>query len=115
MVMHMKPDLTGIGRRIQKLRRQKGYTQEQLAEMLDIPSRKSIRVIENGHSSLPIGTLIRIAAALETPLAYFVTGTVPELPDYNCLKSQKILQGLTPEQTELLLILAEEMQKSNQQ
>ena len=62
--MHMKPDLTGIGRRIQKLRQQKGITQEQLAEMADIACWNTVSVIENGHARFQLARLFGLQLRL---------------------------------------------------
>ncbi len=55
----------GIGRRIRTARKAKGYTQEYVANRVDI-SYSYMSLIENGSSKLALPTLINIAKALDT-------------------------------------------------
>ncbi|RKJ55106.1 XRE family transcriptional regulator [bacterium 1XD42-1] len=57
-------DLKAIGRRIQKARKAKGLTQEQLAEIVGL-SPTHISVIERGVKGPKLETFIDIANALE--------------------------------------------------
>jgi transcriptional regulator with XRE-family HTH domain len=54
---------TAIGARIARLRRERSITQEQLAERVDAASQ-TIRRIERGHTTPPLGRLLDIAEAL---------------------------------------------------
>ncbi|MEU5908917.1 helix-turn-helix transcriptional regulator, partial [Micromonospora sp. NPDC047467] len=60
-----------IGDRIRAVRLEANLTQERLAERADM-DRQSLNRIEQGHASPKVDTLIRIAAALDTPLADLV-------------------------------------------
>lgn len=60
-----------IGERIRTLRRAKGLSQEKLAELAGM-DRQAINRIEQGHASPLVDNLIRIAAALNVPLAELV-------------------------------------------
>ena len=53
-----------VGQTIRKLRRKKGITQEQLADLAGI-NRTHMYRIENGHVRMTLGTLKLIADALE--------------------------------------------------
>lgn len=53
-----------IGKRIQKIRKAKGYTQRQLAEMTDL-SANYLSDIECGKSSVRLDKLVAIINALE--------------------------------------------------
>ena len=60
-----------IGEQIRTTRRTAKLTQEALGERAGV-DRQSINRIENGHQAASIDTLIRIAYALDTPLADLV-------------------------------------------
>jgi len=56
-----------LGERIRELRKAKGLTQEQLAELVGVEPRHISRV-EGGYSSPSIERLARIAEILEVPI-----------------------------------------------
>ncbi|MFJ8804179.1 helix-turn-helix domain-containing protein [Streptomyces sp. NPDC102487] len=60
-----------IGEQIRSVRRAAGLTQERLAERSGI-DRQSINRIEQGHAAAYIDNLVRIAYALDVPLADLV-------------------------------------------
>jgi transcriptional regulator with XRE-family HTH domain len=60
-----------IGDRIRAARLESNLTQEKLAELAGV-DRQSINRIEQGHQAALIDTLIRIADALDVPLAELV-------------------------------------------
>lgn len=60
----MKLNDTQIGERIKKARKEKGLTQEQLAELTHL-SVTHISAIETARSSFSISTLVNIAAVLK--------------------------------------------------
>ena len=60
--------LRAVGQRIGELRRQRGFTQEALAESVDIQSHGLSR-IEQGHRAPSLSTLATLAAALDVTLA----------------------------------------------
>ena len=60
-----------ISDRIRAVRRQQGLSQERLAELAGM-DRQAINRIEQGHQAALIDNLIRIAAALDVPLAELV-------------------------------------------
>lgn len=57
-------DYYAIGQRIRKIRKARGYTQEMLAEMVDI-SVVHMSHIENGTTKLSLPVLVKMASALE--------------------------------------------------
>lgn len=67
---HEDPDelVRDVGRRIAEIRRGRGLTQEQAAELLGL-SLKGYQFIERGIQNLTIKTLARIAAALDVRTA----------------------------------------------
>lgn len=63
--------LKKIGFNIKKVRKQKGLSQERLAELVG-KSRNYIGMIERGESNIPTGTLIDISTALNVhPKTFF--------------------------------------------
>ena len=60
----MKLNYTKIGEKIKNARKEKGFTQEQLAELMDL-SVTHISAIETARSSFSVSTLVKIAALLE--------------------------------------------------
>ena len=53
-----------IGKRIQKLRKEKGLTQQQFAEMIDL-STNYVSDVERGKSSIRLSKLVTVMNALE--------------------------------------------------
>ena len=59
-----------LGLKIKELRKRKGLTQEQLAELINM-EQNSISVIESGRNFPTVGTLEKIAQILEVNLSDF--------------------------------------------
>ncbi len=59
--------LRGLGGRVRRLRHQRGLTQEELAEALDI-SVAYVSLIERGGRNPPFTTVVAIARVLEVPV-----------------------------------------------
>lgn len=68
-----------IGTRIKELRKQAGFTQEQLAERVDLDARHLSR-LEVGKHFPSLDSLERIAEALNQPLAEFFRFPANETP-----------------------------------
>ena len=64
-------DTKGIGRRIQKLRKEKGLTQEQVAEILDM-SVNYLSNIETGRDICSTVLLLGIANLLDASIDYIL-------------------------------------------
>jgi transcriptional regulator with XRE-family HTH domain len=56
-----------IGRRIRRLREERGRSLHEFAAMVDMEYTNIVR-LEKGRTNPTIGTLVKIAAALEVPL-----------------------------------------------
>ena len=69
----IEADLTGIGRRIQLRRKQQGYTQEQLAEMMNV-SIQMVSNLERGNKAIRIDNLINLSQILNISTDYILTG-----------------------------------------
>ncbi len=71
--------LKQMGARIQSRRKQLGYTQEQLAEMMNV-SIQMISNLERGNKAIRIDNLVRLCQILNVTTDYILTGAV-SLPD----------------------------------
>ena len=69
-----KMDYKKIGKRIRNLRQQQGYTQEALAEEVDL-SAPFISHVERASKKASLETISRIAASLSVTVDYLLTGT----------------------------------------
>ncbi len=59
-----------LGKRIKELRKSRGFTQEQVAELIDM-EQNTISVIESGRNFPTLNTLEKIAKILEINLSDF--------------------------------------------
>ena len=66
-------DLSGIGKRIQERRKQQGYTQEQIAEMMNV-SIQMVSNLERGNKAIRIDNLINLSQILDISTDYILTG-----------------------------------------
>lgn len=64
-----------VGERIREQRKRRGLTQERLAEVAEL-DRKHIGTIESGKTEPRIGTLVRIAGALDIRIEELVADLV---------------------------------------
>lgn len=96
-----------VASNIKRLRKERGITQAQLAEMTDL-SNTYIANIECGKTWISDKTLERLAAAFETEFQVFfsVTGTAQENESYSIpLSIQKQLLQLHTNNNQLLTFL----------
>jgi transcriptional regulator with XRE-family HTH domain len=68
-----------IGRRIRDARRERGMTQDQLAERIGV-SRSAVAQWETGRAGQVTGNLSRIAAALDLNVEYLMFGSDKHAP-----------------------------------
>ena len=66
-------DLAGIGKRIQNRRKQLMFTQEQLAEMMNV-SIQMVSNLERGNKAIRIDNLINLSQILNISTDYILTG-----------------------------------------
>lgn len=62
-----EPVLRRLGRRVAELRKARGWTQEGMAELLDVTPRY-VQAIEAGGENLSVGSLVRLAKVLRVRL-----------------------------------------------
>ena len=68
-----KIDLSNIGKRIQARRKQLGYTQEQLAEIMNV-SIQMVSNLERGNKAIRIDNLVALSEILSISTDYILTG-----------------------------------------
>lgn len=90
--------LVQIGRRLAKVRKEKGCTQEQLANMTGL-SIKMISAAENGHKAMRPENIIKICESLSISADFLLRGESPLL---GAVIEHEKLNGLTPKQREAL-------------
>ena len=66
-------DLSGIGKRIQNRRKQLMFTQEQLADMMNV-SVQMVSNLERGNKAIRIDNLINLSQILDISTDYILTG-----------------------------------------
>ena len=71
-------DLKESGKRIQNLRKQRGLTQEELADRLNI-STSNMSKIEIGYSGVSIDLLIEMAFFFKVSFEYILLGDEPDV------------------------------------
>ena len=69
----IEADLIGIGKRIQSRRKQLMFTQEQLAEMMNV-SIQMVSNLERGNKAIRIDNLINLSQILDISTDYILTG-----------------------------------------
>jgi transcriptional regulator with XRE-family HTH domain len=69
--------LTGLGKRVRILRLTREMTQDDLATATGM-SRSFVSLIEHGAHGIDVVRLLRLAAALEVPLAELLSPTPPD-------------------------------------
>jgi len=84
-----------IGAKIKLARKEKGYTQEQLADMIEL-SNRTINLMEKGKSGMTLETLIKFCNALDVSPNY-VLSYKPSEEDIS-----KILDNFTNKQKDLI-------------
>ena len=90
-------DKVNIGRRIKELRVSRGYSQEKLAEELDI-SVVYVSQIERGIKSPSLSIFIKIAECLQTSTDYLLRDEIKEKKNYVYNDITRKLDSLTPKQ-----------------
>ncbi len=82
-----------LGARIKEIRKARGLTQEQLAEMVDI-EQKHVSRIESGKNYPTIDRLEKIAAALNVPLISFFDFLHLENDDERVVNIEEMIKEL---------------------
>jgi transcriptional regulator with XRE-family HTH domain len=99
-------DPVQIGTRIRKVRRERGWTQDQLANAVGV-SRSAVAQWETGRAGQVTGNLTRIAATLEVGVEYLMYGDDKRAPSEvrqgDELALLRLYRECSPEDRQLLL------------
>ncbi len=79
-----------LGERIQELRKKKGYSQEKLAEYLNM-SRQAITKWENNVCVPNLDCLTKMAVLFGVSLDYLITGDMPQEKAESIVKEQTVI------------------------
>ena len=101
----MNIDYQLMGARIAALRRERRWTQAQLAERSDL-SNNYLSNIENNHSIPSLETLMKICLALEVTPDQLLMGTMPQEKDYLDTELSMLFSQCTPAEKRCILRLA---------
>ena len=102
----MPVDYAAIGRRIKARRREKGRTQEWLAERLQV-SVGYISQIERGVTKANLDTLDEISGCLECGLGELITGVSNNGRDYLSLELDSTIRRMNASQRDMFMEIAE--------
>lgn len=91
---HKGGDFTELGKRIAKLRQDAGFSQEKLAEMLDV-SRQAVTKWESGKSNPDTENLLRLAEIFGCSIDELCGKTAPEKPKGKIRPVSHILAALS--------------------
>ena len=103
--------ITDVGRRVAQSRKDRGFTQEQLAEAIGIEAVTLSR-LETGHRALSLSTLASISAALGVGLGDLLdSGRDLPAPEHTPEEVEllRLFGKLSPTQRDVLLRLAREL------
>lgn len=94
-----------IGERIKQKRREKGITQEILAEKMDLSIAYLSRV-ERGEANINLKRLVQISELLDINVSELITGTTTGTEIYLDREMKNVLSGCTPEKQKLIYNIA---------
>ncbi len=94
-----------IGERIKQKRREKGITQEMLAEKMDLSIAYLSRV-ERGEANINLKRLVQISELLDINVSELITGTTTGTEIYLDREMKNVLSGCTPEKQKLIYNIA---------
>ncbi|MEE0777179.1 MAG: helix-turn-helix transcriptional regulator [Bacillota bacterium] len=97
----MSIDYSLIGKRIAKVRKSRGYTQDNLAERANL-SNNYISHIEKSHSIPSLETFVNLCEALEVTPDEILLGSVKESETYLNSEIDNKLSGCSPYEKEMI-------------
>lgn len=100
----MEIDYKIIGQRIKDARKNKGFFQEQLAEMLDV-TVPYISRIERGKQ-INLKRLAQISKVLDVSIEYLISGVATQSKNYLDKDLYEVLLQCTPEKQKLIYNIA---------
>ena len=106
----MKPIKKLLGERIREIRKSKGFTQEQLAEMVGVEPRHISRV-EGGYNSPSIERLAKIAEALGVQINEFFNFMHLDTPAKRLEDIDSIINGLDEKYQQIIYKIVQSFEK----
>ena len=105
----MNIDYNLIGERIKEARKNKGYTQEKLAEEIDV----AVAYVSRLEKGFPINLkrIAQIRQVLDVSIEYLLSGTVPKSDNYLNKDFEEILERCSPEKLKLIYNIAKTIVK----
>ena len=100
-----------VGKRIKELRKQRGWTQKELANHID-GSYQQLNKYESGIHTPPLDKLIQLTEALNTTTDYLITGEVDEqtpLHNKRLLERFQLLESFNTNDQETVISLIDAM------
>lgn len=94
-----------IGQRIKEARKKVGWSQEMLAESIDVAIAYVSR-IERGGTQVNLKRLAQISVALSTPIEQLITGTTVDSKNYLTKEFQELLARCSVEKQQLIYNIA---------
>lgn len=105
--------LSIIGKRLAKVRKEKGFSQDELAEVLNVSSAYVGRV-ERGTTCISLPHLASVCDLFNVPIEWFILGAyTPNNADYN-RQFGTIAAQCNPETIEVMLNVCEQIAALNQ-
>lgn len=99
-----------VGQRIQKRRRELGFTAERLSEYVNLTQPQLSRY-ERGTNKINVAHLVAIATFLKTPISYFFADCMDDF-EWNGDEVDQVWAGLTPSQKSHLVAFIKDLKKS---
>jgi len=106
----MKPIKKLLGERIREIRKSKGFTQEQLAEMVGVEPRHISRV-EGGYNSPSIERLAKISEALGVPINEFFNFMHLDTPAKRLSDIDSLIKGMNEEYQQIIYKIVNAFEK----
>ncbi|WP_373099022.1 MULTISPECIES: helix-turn-helix domain-containing protein [Pasteurellaceae] len=98
-----------VGQRIQKKRKELGFTAEKLSEYVDI-SQPQLSRYERGTNKINVAHLVAIATFLKTPISYFFADCMDSV-EWNQDELDRTWLELSHSQKSIIVQLIEEFRK----
>ena len=106
----MALDYKLIGKRINKARKRKGYTQKELGKKIGVSTAFLSRV-ERGTTKANMARFVQMSEALNVPLSYFFNGSVSTAKGYLSGEFKDVLKKCDPEKQKAILKIAKIISK----
>lgn len=104
----MNIDYKLIGLRIKESRKSVGFTQEQLAEKLDV-TVGYVSQLERGISKVSLDTLGKIAAVLDCDVSGFLGSAAVNQDSYLCNELVEKFKKMNPNQKQFVIKMCDEI------